>query len=413
MRMKSRRTLAILLSMILLLALAPSGFAVELSNNNVVSVTLATPESGYAEDLKGTRVQADLYLLAPAIHYESPYENVDSYTYKVPDAGTAFHDLLDKLTKELNEADKPEESPSQEAAFQQFEPYAQEFAGIVLGSNNTVVPVTGDIVVNQPVITVPDLQAGLYLLVIHGYGLEKSEDPENGYIKRTEQAPDEPGAEAKSVLTTRVVTDKNEYLFRPQLLTVPTKVDKTSGEQQYNTAYGDWQNVLTIYAKPTRESRNGDLKIIKNLRNAGPDRVTFVFEVKWPWPAESNDTTTKVVSMTFEGGQDYEEYILANTIPIGMGVLVTEVHSGIAYTAEASSKSTTIVATTNATGGTESIDSAESARIAEVEFTNDHSGPGGGYGLLNRFTADDTGDFKWGQFSDSPAAANPTAVSEG
>ena len=38
MRMKSRRTLAVLLSMILLLALAPSGFAVNLEAPNTLTV---------------------------------------------------------------------------------------------------------------------------------------------------------------------------------------------------------------------------------------------------------------------------------------------------------------------------------------------------------------------------------------
>ena len=408
MRMKSRRTLAILLSMVLLLALAPSGFAVELGNNNVVSVTLATPESDYAKDLKGTRVQADLYLLAPAKPYEAPYDNVDSYTYEVPGESSAFHDLLDKLTKELNGAEKTEEPPSQEAVFQQFEPYAQEFAGIVLGSNNTTVPVTGDIVVDQPVITVSDLQAGLYLLVIHGYGLEKSENPENGYIKRTEQPSDETGTEAKSVLTTRVVTDKNEYLFQPQLLTVPTKVDKTSGEQQYNTAYGDWQNILTIYAKPTRVPKNGDLKIIKNLSNPGSDPVTFVFEVTWT--ELDNTPMRKVVSITFEDGQTYKEYVLADTVPVGTEVTVTEVHSGVGYTAVTGPQTVTILATPPASG-----DAASSANtgIAEVRFDNSHDKPGGGHGILNHFTAGETGDFKWNQFSDSPAAVKPTAANEG
>ena len=66
MRMKSRRTLAVLLSMILLLALAPSGFAVDLEAPNTLTVNLAPADSGFAEDLAAASIQADLYLLAPA-----------------------------------------------------------------------------------------------------------------------------------------------------------------------------------------------------------------------------------------------------------------------------------------------------------------------------------------------------------
>jgi len=99
MRMKSRRTLAVLLSLILLLALAPSGFAVDLDpGKNSVTVECVPKDSDFAEDLATATIQADLYLLAPAVHYEAPYENVDSYTYQVPEEGADFHDLLKTLT---------------------------------------------------------------------------------------------------------------------------------------------------------------------------------------------------------------------------------------------------------------------------------------------------------------------------
>ena len=96
MRMKTRRTLAILLSMILLLALAPSGFAVNLADgaNEVIVNLVPTSQSEMEKDLAEIHVQADLYLLANAV----PYGNSDSYTYKVPGADSAYHDLVDKLT---------------------------------------------------------------------------------------------------------------------------------------------------------------------------------------------------------------------------------------------------------------------------------------------------------------------------
>ena len=399
MRMKSRRTLAVLLSMILLLALAPSGFAVDLDpGKNSVTVTLAQPESDYARDLKGTRVHADFYLLAPAVRYAPPYENVDSYTYTVPDEGTAFYELLDKLTKELNEAETPEAPPAQKAVFDQFEPYAQAFAEIVLGSGYSSAPdATGDLVVDQTAITVQDLTAGLYLLIIRGDGLEKSENPETSYVKRTQQAAGEEGAEENSVLSTRVFTDDNEYLFQPQLLTVPTKVDKTSGEQQYNTAYGEWENLLMIYAKPTQVPKNGDLKIIKNVNQAGPDPVTFVFEISWT--KKDGTPFKKYVSITFKG-ESQKEYILKEAIPIGTEVIVTEVYTGLGYTAVTGPQTATIQATSPAL---EENESSQALKIAEVTFTNDHNGPGGGQGVVNRFTEKGNGDFHWAHDTDSSA----------
>ena len=98
------------------------------------------PGSDFAEDLANATIQADLYLLAPAVRYEEPFENVDSYTYQVPAENDPYYDLLSQLTKELNDAEKPESPPAEEAVFQQFEPYAQAFAGIVLDSSYTPDP---------------------------------------------------------------------------------------------------------------------------------------------------------------------------------------------------------------------------------------------------------------------------------
>ena len=403
MRMKSRRTLAVLLSMILLLALAPSGFAVNLEPgaNTVIVNLVPTNQSDMEKDLAEIHVQADLYLLAPAVRYEAPFENVDSYTYQVPAENDPYYDLLSQLTKELNDAEKPESPPAEEAVFQQFEPYAQAFAGIVLESRPEIQPSTTKSTLDgQTMISVSGLNAGLYLLIIRGSDLStKDDNSQTGYVKKTEQASGTEGAEKTTLYTTRVVTEDYEYLYRPQLLTVPTKLDKTT--PQYNTAFGEWTNELIIYAKPTRVANNGDLKIIKNVNNPGPDPVDFVFEVSWL--GKDRIPVTKVVSMTFEG-ETRKEYVLANTVPIGTEVTVTEVHSGIGYTAEISSRTATIVATPTPTEGAASADSADSAGIAEVVFTNDHTGPGGGHGILNRFTAGSDKSFDGVGFNDSEAA---------
>ncbi len=402
MRMKSRRTLAILLCMVLLLALAPSGFAVDLDTPNTLTVNFVPDDSGYREDLKTARIQVDLYLLAEA----EAHETDDSYIYTLPAEGTPFHDEMVLLNDDLADAEKPEEQNNRDTVFEKFEPYAQAFAGIVLDSASDIPWTRSETAVaGDTTITLTDLKAGLYLLIIRGADLtEKSEDPEKGYVKKTEQASGGESAEKSTVYATRVVTDDYEYLYRPQLLTVPTKLSDKS-EQQYNTAYGEWINKLTIYAKPTREANNGDLKIIKNIINPGPDPVTFVFEVSWT--GKDNARVTKVVSMTFEG-QTRREYDLLNSVPIGAEVTVTEVHSGIAYTAEISSQTIPAIAVTPpAEPGSKPV-------IPNVvEFTNDHTGPGGGHGVLNRFTAGETGNFEWSRYSDSLAAADTAADSNG
>ena len=376
MRMKSRRTLAVLLSMILLLALAPSGFAVDLDpGKNSVTVECVPQGSDFAEDLATATIQADLYLLAPAVRYEEPYENVDSYTYQVPEEGTVFHDLLKTLTEELNGADTPEVPPAEKDVFDQFEHYAQDFAKIVLDSSYTPDPdrfKSATAVAGKTFINVPNLDAGLYLLIIRGQELtekDSSDHPEKVYVKKTEQASSDENGAATTLFTTRVLTEDYEYLFKPQLFTLPTKLDKNV--QQYNTAYGEWENQLSIYAKPTREANNGDLKIIKNVSNPGPDPVDFVFEVTWK--DKSNNDVTEVT--------------------------VTEVHSGIGYTAVTGPQTVTIQAPAAATAD------GETAAVRNVvEFTNDHTGPGGGHGILNRFTAGSNSSFDGVGFNDSEAA---------
>ena len=401
MRMKSRRTLAVLLSMILLLALAPSGFAVNLEAPNTLTVNFVPENSDFGNDLKTARIQVDLYQLAAAV----PDVISDSYHYDVPetDNGHPFWAALTQLQGDLADAEKLEDQNNRDTVFDKFEPYAQTFAGIVLDSHPEI-PVTRSelAVAENTTITVDNLDAGLYLLIIHGAGLTTKDGvPETGYVVKTEQASGETGTDKTVTYATRVVTDDYEYLYRPQLLTVPTKVSEEN-EQQYNTAYGNWVNTLTIYAKPTREANNGDLKIIKNVNNPGPDPVDFVFEVSWL--GKDRIPVTKVVSMTFEG-ETRKEYVLANTVPIGTEVTVTEVHSGIGYTAEISSRTATIVATPTPTEGAASADSADSAGIAEVVFTNDHTGPGGGHGILNRFTAGSgSSSFTGVQYDDSDEA---------
>ena len=398
MRMKSRRTLAVLLSMILLLALAPSGFAVDLDPGaNTLTVNLAPADSGFAEDLATANIQADLYLLAPAKEAGTD----DSYTYAVPKSGekdypSPFQAPLEELMTKLADDPDLEKQNDKEKVYSTFEPLAQAFAGIVLSKTYSGVPITGANVSDHTTITVTGLDAGLYLLIIRGTGLTtKDDNPETDYVVKTEQASGEDGAEKTVTYATRVVTDDYEYLYRPQLLTVPTKVSEEH-VQQYNTAYGNWVNSLTIYAKPTREANNGDLKIIKNVSNPGPDPVDFVFEVTWK--DKSNNDVTKVVTMTFKG-DTRKEYTLVNTVPIGTAVTVTEVHSGIGYTAVTGPQTVTIQAPAAATA-----DSETAAVRNVVEFTNDHTGPGGGHGILNRFTAGSNSSFDGVGFNDSEAA---------
>ena len=84
-------------------------------------------------------------------------------------------------------------------------------------------------------------------------------------------------------------------------------------------------------------------------------------------------------------------------MPLWTSVTVTEVHSGIGYTAVTGPQTVTIEATPAPAG-------SEPAAVPNVvEFSNDHTGPGGGHGILNRFTADGS-SFSGVQYDDSDEA---------
>ena len=416
MRINMRRTLAILLCTLLLLTLAPAGFAVDLTVPNTVTVDLVpNDKSDYKEDLEGAKVQADFYLLAKAIEPSEidPDNHDDSYVYKIPDAANGeasspFQAQLEALQAKLDELQKasdPENPYDQAAVFTAFKPLAQQFARVVLDGEGTDSPDptrTELAVDNHTYITASGLQAGLYLLIIRGSELTtKLADADTDYVVKTEN-------EDGPVYSTRVVTDDYEYLFEPQLLTVPTKL-KDKHTQQYNTAYGDWEYELEIYAKPERDSRLGDLKIIKNLNNAGPDPVSFIFRISWT--RKDGTPAEKVVSIEFKG-EDHRELLVPKTFPIGTTVTVEEIYTGRGYTALTGPQTAVIQATASAPKDGTAEPSAETPAVATVTFTNTHDGPGGGHGILNHFTYIGSGNFALSPYTDS-TEVYPTAGGNG
>ena len=407
MRIKMRQTLAILLCAVLLLALAPAGFAVDLTRLNTVTVNLVpNDKSAYQEDLANASIQADFYLLSAAV---APDNQSDFYIYDIPDVEQGdtpshYQAQLEALQEKLDELQQDEDfdSNDQTAVFNAFKPLAQQFAGVVLDSAYNPTPTKTELPISgNTYITASNLQAGLYLLIIRGRDLTtKLEGKDTDYVVKTTDGDD-------TVYSTRVVTDDYEYLFEPQLLTVPTKV-KNHTEQQYNTAYGDWEYELEIYAKPERDAGLGDLKIIKNLNNAGPDPVTFVFEISWT--KKDGTEVTKNVSLTFEG-ESYKEITLENAIPIGTLVTVNELPTGMGYelVSKSPSEAVTIQPKPRASQADTADSSAETPAVATVTFTNNHVGPGGGNGVLNHFTYIGNNDFAWSQYSDSSEAYPVTA----
>ena len=401
MRMKTQRILAALLSLVLLLALAPAGWAVDLTTPNTVEVNLVS-QQGYAADIVKAKITVDFYLIAVA----EPVTGYDTYSLKVNDA---YKDLSVKTTDEQGDPTTSTLAAELEkqvnAEHPSFDEIVESLAEATLKTETPApTPVTVVTSADKKTITASGLAAGMYLMVPHGTieaGTEiTAKTGDTGYVKTIKTSED---AAAPELYRTRAFSEDYEYTFKPQLVTVPGKEIKNgdSSVPTYKTDEGTWTNTVPVVVKVERESRYGDLKIVKTLTTfAGPDPASFVFKITW-------GNEERYAEITFEA-DGTKEYTLVKAIPVGTSVTVTEEHTGRQYSGAPTGDTTvTIVA----------LDAQNAP--ATVGFTNDHSGPGGGYGAVNRFDIDAfTMDDAMEQLPDSgsttPSANNqPTPTAEG
>ena len=193
------------------------------------------------------------------------------------------------------------------------------------------------------------MDAGLYLLVLRGSNLTEKqltikidgEDEEFGYVTRTKEKSsdkDEAGKSGTEHIATRAFSDKYEYLFEPQLITVPTRTD-TDG-LQYNTAFGEWSNVLNVNIKATQDDRKGKIKVKKTVsdyldlnKDETFEPAMFTFEVI---ATETTDKTSKVlyrkqVSINIDGPDTVGKTEVLKDLPAGSYAWVTEIYPGAHY----------------------------------------------------------------------------------
>lgn len=393
MRMKTQRILAALLSLVLLLALAPAGWAVDVTKpNKVININLVpTDKEGtdFATDIVKAKVQADLYLIAPAV----ADEQYDTYNYNFIE-GSTFAGLKDSITKALKT--DPADKTTYEMMLKSFSPIAQEAIKIVKGSNEVKTA-------NEPALTttasfsVSNLQAGMYLLVLRGADLKKDETDE-GYFTTTKKAANSEygNKEETDIIVTRALSDNYEFTFEPQIISLPTKME--GNNPTYNTAYGAWTDTLRIVAKPDWKPRNGILKITKTLTNYADlskdgtyfEPMTFSFSVVGT--KDGKEVYRKVVALSVKNPVDEELVATLEDIPVGAKVVVTEIYSGAHATGEAAPKEVTIqspVATTDENGVTTTVTSS-------VTFTNvNNNTHRGGHGIENKFTFSEKDGWGW------------------
>ena len=184
----------------------------------------------------------------------------------------------------------------------------------------------------------------------------------------------------------------NHYEYRllekPVVITVTKdKVTAVYGDQTWEAAYAtvaqtveEGKEVPHDYTMTVMNKAYGDLVITKTLTTTGPDVASFVFEIKW------NDldgsAQTRYGMITINGGDSNGTITLEKIIPVGTSVTVTEVDTGLQFS-YVSGNDTKTIALVNAENAT------------QFDFTNDHDGPGGGHGVVNRFRADENGAPVW------------------
>ena len=195
------------------------------------------------------------------------------------------------------------------------------------------------------------------------------------------------------VETRTPVTGKNHCEYRlmedPILLTVAKNgVTVTTKDQSWGTAVIEQDTDEHNATLTVTNQAYGDLRIVKSITATGPDTASFVFRITWT--DLKNVVQTRYATITINSGEDEGEYVLAKAIPTGTEVTVEEVNTGIQFSYNSGNGSQTIALT-----------SAEKA--VEFDFSNDHSGPGGGHAVVNRgkVEGDGTNGYTWVGSNDS------------
>ena len=390
MRMRTQRILAALLSLVLLLALAPAGWAEETpaaaeETPTPCYVQVVAGGDSVIDDLKNANIVVDVYkvaIMTKSKQYDT-YEFTATTAFAGSDDGTIeqlVKDIQERL--EDSEIDKKKWELLAEGA---LEAVQKDTGGVI---QHTTYEADANGVANLTGIT-----QGLYLVVAHTKDL-----PDYLRTIKSGQKSSYLDANGNPVFVTEeydrtisiAQTEQYEYSYAAQLIAIPTKepdengVIKTSNKGPW--LFGTETDPLKYVLKPGRVSRNGDLKIVKTLQTTGDDKVSFVFQITWT--GKDDTTEVRYAEITVNGSESSGEYTLEKVIPVGTEVTVKEVHTGLEYTLVSANDQTAVIATADEVAN-------DSTKLATVSFTNDHSGPGSGHGIVNRFTSDGGENFTW------------------
>ena len=397
MRMNTQRILAVLLSLILLLALAPAGWAVNFEQACSIKVLPAAADAKHEDgtvfiddiDASSTPFVYDLYRVA--------------YAKEVPGYDTYDYALVGPFTGLDIKADAPTE---RNADF--WADLAQKAAKIALGldegaSQTTPIGYAADSysgnkmeeVVPIPGVTVTTgegadaasktVSAGLYLVIARSSDYAWNETSSYVVIGKDQS------------ISTSAHSDTWDYHYAPQLISIPTKSPITEGEVDIikTSNPGEWIYDPTAVLKPTASPRNGSLKITKTLTDYADlskddtyfEPMTFSFSVVGK---DENGKTVyqREVALSVTSPENEKEVITLDDIPIGTSVTVTESYSGAHASGAPASQTVVIQRPTGTSGATVT---------PSVSFTNTNTNTHrGGHGVENTFEFNkSTGGWTW------------------
>ena len=397
MRLKTQRILAALLSLVLLLALAPAGWAdeeipgapageggtgeeQEIIPDCYVQI-IPSGNQEYMEDLKTADIVVDVYKVANM----TKSKQYDTYEFTATTAFAGADDgTIVALVKDIQ--DRLEDS---EIDREKWELLAEGALEVVKDNPGTIIQYQRYPANSDGIADLTGITQGLYLVVAHTKNLEdylRTIKAGNSYTYLDANGNPVQVTESYDRTVSIAETSLYEYSFAAQLIAIPTKAPDENGIIKTSNSgpwlLGESNNPLKYILKPNRGTRNGDLRIVKTLNTfAGPEPASFVFQITWNEKKE-----VRYVEITFsEAGT--REYVLEKEIPVGTEVTVTEEHTGLQYKLVSGGGTVTIAAPEDVAN--------DNTKLATVTFVNDHDNPGGGYGVVNRFTADGQRNFVW------------------
>lgn len=278
---------------------------------------------------------------------------------------------------------------------------AQTAAAVIFSEGSGLMPVKTETTGRR----IEGLAPGLYLVIARSEALGDAKD----YVVETEDASDP----EKKGIATAAYTDKNVYKFLPRMLSLPVKGPETEGGNLDTGNAAEWQYDLQgTEFKFVQEPRYASLEIVKGIdRYGAPSSFVFQVEAK-EGPDSDRILYSDVVTISFDGSSGREKsLVLADKIPAGAYVQVTEVYSGAVYSLgsistvpAAGERGDAYVTDLNGAGAAiTGIRPGEAPGIPQGEgfdpgvttrviFTNAYNGSGNGGGsITNHFESDQDG----------------------